>query len=101
MPADELKSMTDVRAAIDAVDRELVPLLARRFRAIRRAAEIKQEPEHSLVPWRVEDVADKVRSRAGEVGFDPDIAERIWRAMMDECIEFERRVIAERKTSHG
>ncbi len=103
MPADHidhmnpLASMRDVRAEIDAVDDLLVPLLARRLRAIRRAAEIKEEPDQSLVPWRVEEVAARVRARAAEVGFDPDAAERIWRGMMDECIAFERRAIAERK----
>jgi isochorismate pyruvate lyase len=92
-----LETMEDVRASIDAIDDQLVELLARRLYAIRRASEIKNEPSDALVRWRVEEVAARVRERSAHVGFDPGTAERIWRAMMDECIDFERRALAARK----
>lgn len=95
-PADDLQTMADVRREIDAVDDELVPLLARRLAAIRRASELKGHPDDALVEWRVEEVADRVRGRAAAVRFDADVAERIWRAMMDECIAFERERLAAR-----
>jgi isochorismate pyruvate lyase len=88
--------MADVRRTIDAVDDELVALLARRLAAIRRASELKDHPDEALVEWRVEEVASRVRTRAAATGFDADTAERIWRAMMDECIAFERRRLAAR-----
>jgi isochorismate pyruvate lyase len=86
----QLATMQDVRAEIDAVDDALVALLARRLAAIRRASDLKSHPDEALVAWRVEQVAERVRDRAQAVGFDADAAERIWRAMMDECIAFER-----------
>jgi isochorismate pyruvate lyase len=88
---ESLPTMQAVRAEIDAIDDELVALLERRMRAIRRASELKQRPEDARVPWRVEEVAQRVREAAQRAGFDPDAAERIWRAMMEECIAFEQR----------
>lgn len=95
----DLRTMADVRAAIDAIDADLVALLARRLDAIRRASEIKSDPSQARVPWRVEEVAAKVRARAAEVGFDPALAERIWRAMMEECIAFEEDRLATRRSA--
>lgn len=89
-------SMGDVRARIDALDEQLVALLAERLRLIRRASELKNAPQDARVPWRIEQVAGAVRARAEAVGFDPDAAERIWRAMMEECIAFEERRLSAR-----
>lgn len=92
----DLRTLGEVRRAIDAIDDRLVELLGQRFAAIRAASEIKDGPEQALVPWRVEEVAQRVRARASEMGFDADTAERIWRAMMQECIAFERERLADR-----
>lgn len=88
------EAMRDVRARIDALDEQLVALLGERLALIRRAAEIKAAPHEARVPWRIEQIATKVRARAEAVGFDADTAERIWRAMMEECIAFEERRLA-------
>jgi isochorismate pyruvate lyase len=92
-------SLAMVRDTIDDIDQRLVALLAERLCAIRRASELKDEPSDALVEWRVEEVAANVRRRASQVGFDADAAERIWRAMMEECIAFERRALAARHRS--
>ena len=89
----DLSSLSDVRAAIDRIDDALVGLLEERFRAIKRAAELKSDAREALVEWRVEQVALRVRDAANRVGFDADVAERIWRGMMRECIDFERQAI--------
>lgn len=83
-------SMDEVRAAIDALDERLMPLMAERARCIAEAARIKNDPDVALVPWRVEEVAAHARALAGEHGIDPDLAERLWRAMMAEFIAYER-----------
>ena len=70
-----------------------------RFKAIKRASELKSAPHEARVTWRVEEVARRVREAAAEAGFDADVAERIWRAMMEECIAYERRALGERVTN--
>lgn len=83
-------SMDEVRAAIDALDAELMPLMAARAHCIAEAARIKNDPEVALVPWRVEEVAAHARALGERHGLDPDLAEKLWRAMMREFIAHER-----------
>lgn len=88
-------SMDEVRAAIDALDEKLMPLIADRAHCIAEAARIKDDPEIALVPWRVEQVAAHARELAAKTDIDPDLAEAIWRAMMREFIAHERRLMEE------
>jgi isochorismate pyruvate lyase len=91
-----MDTLSEVRAAIDEIDDQLVRLLSARFRAVKRAAELKGAADEARVPWRVEEVAARVRDAAVRDGFDPDAAERIWRAMMEECIAYEQCALGER-----
>lgn len=86
-------SMDEVRAAIDALDAQLMPLIAARAHCIAEAARIKGDPEIALVPWRVEQVAAHARELAAGNDIDPDLAEAVWRAMMGEFIAHERRLM--------
>jgi isochorismate pyruvate lyase len=86
-------SMDEVRAAIDSIDEQLMPLIAERAHCIVEAARLKGDPDVALVPWRVEEVAARVRTLAERHAMDPDLAERIWRAMMSEFIAHERRLM--------
>lgn len=93
---DPVHSLSEVRSAIDALDQKLVNLLATRLGYIHQATRFKTSVDQALVPARVEDVAQKVRTLAEEVGFDPERAERIWRMMMNECIAFEEEVLSKK-----
>ncbi|WP_309389709.1 chorismate mutase [Chelatococcus sambhunathii] len=86
-------SMGEVRAAIDALDEQLMPLMAARAHCIAEAARIKGDPETALVPWRVDEVAAHARELATRQGMDADLAEKLWRAMMAEFIAHERRLM--------
>lgn len=92
------RDMDEVRAAIDALDAELMPLMAARAHCIAEAARIKADPEIALVPWRVEQVAEHARELASGHDIDPDLAEALWRAMMGEFIAHERRLMEAAKT---
>ena len=90
--------MEEIRAGIDALDAELVALLAARSDYIDRAAEIKGAVGlPANIPARVEEVVAKVRGKATEAGFDPDLAERMWREMIDWAIAREERVLGNKK----
>lgn len=87
------RSMDEVRAAIDALDEKLMPLIADRAHCIAEAARLKADPEIALVPWRVEQVAAHARELAARHDIDPGLAEAVWRAMMKEFISHERRLM--------
>ncbi len=92
-PAD-CADMADVRAGIDAVDQGIVALLARRVAYIDRAAEIKGRLAlPARIDWRVEEVVAKVRQAAGIQALDPDLAELLWRRLIDWSIAREERVL--------
>lgn len=95
MPQD-CDSMADVRAGIDQLDRTLVELFALRAGFIDRATELKQiNGWPARIPDRVEDVVAKVKASAVAVDWDEDLAEEIWRRLIDWSIAREARVIRE------
>lgn len=91
MQAEDCPSMAEVRQEIDRIDRVLIGLLAERQTYVARAAEIKPSRDVVRDPERVEDVVTKVKAAAEKAGFSPQIAETVWRAMIDEFIAFEDR----------
>src|ERR1700733_14718568 len=82
-------SMAQLRLAIDALDQQLVALLARRQLYIERAAVLK--PDRSAVrdETRGEDVIAKGVAAAQKAGFWGPIAEPVWRTLIEHSIRHE------------
>lgn len=91
----ECNSMDHVRAEIDRIDNALVDLVAERFTYVDRAWQLKDSPEQAVVPWRIQQVVDKVKARAGEKGLPPELAESIWRQMIGWFIQYEEEKLQE------
>ena len=87
-PAD-CATMAEVRAGVDALDRQLVGLLAERQRYMDAAARIKADRSAVRDPARIEDVVAKVTAEARRVGLSEAIAEPVWRALIERCIAYE------------
>ncbi len=86
--------MTELRAEIDALDREIVALFVRRAACIDRAIELKQEVDWpARIDSRVEAVLNNVRVAANESGLDADLMDRIWRMLIEWSIRREERVL--------
>lgn len=82
--------LSDVRVEIDRCDKALVALIAERFGYVERAWEIKlQLGQEANVPWRNQQVFDKVRAQATEQGVSPDLCEALWRQMVGWFIQYE------------
>lgn len=79
--------MADVRVEIDRLDRSLVALLVERTGYVDRAAEIKSGIGLAArLEDRVEQVVANVRHHAAGQGLDPDLAESLWRRLIDWSI---------------
>lgn len=89
---DDCQTMIDVRAGVDALDRELVRLLVTRQGYMHAAARIKPNREAVYDADRIEDVVAKVLVEARAQGLSADIAEPVWRKLIERCIahEFDR-----------
>jgi isochorismate pyruvate lyase len=83
------QTMIDVRVGVDALDRALVTLLAERQRYMDAAARIK--PARSAVrdEPRVEQVVANVKVAATDAGLSHDIAEPVWRLLIERSIAHE------------
>ena len=94
--------MTEVRAEIDRVDNALVDLIAERFGYVERAWQLKLEArQEANVPWRNQQVFDKVRARAGEKGLPPDLVEALWRQMIGWFIQYEEEKLRRQLEGNG
>ena len=84
-------SLREVRQAIDAIDSELITLLAKRQYFVEQAGLLKPKNDAIAVadPERVAQVIANRRSKAEHAGLSPDVAEVVWRSMIDAFIRLE------------
>lgn len=82
-------SMTELRAAIDTLDARLVALLAVRQTYIERAAQLKTGRDQVRDPERIEEVVAKVIAAGRKAGLAADIAEPVWRTLIEASIRHE------------
>ncbi len=85
----EPENMDEVRAEIDRLDRALVKLLAERQRYIEAAGRIKSDRDTVRDEERIRDVLLKVTAESVDRGLNPDVAVKVWRAMMEGFIAYE------------
>jgi isochorismate pyruvate lyase len=86
---EDCQDMGEVRAGVDALDRQLVTLLAARQRYMDAAARIKADRDKVHDAARIEDVVAKVKAAAREAGLSEAIAEPVWRLLIDRSIAHE------------
>jgi len=93
------RTMPELRMQIDVLDAELIGLLQRRAEYIARAAEIKQNEDlPARIEWRVEEVLAKARENAEMAGLDPQLAETLWREMIEWSIRKEAATLEKEAT---
>ena len=85
----ECADMGQVRDEIDRIDAALVDLIAERFGYVDRAWQLKSNPADAVVPWRIQQVIDKVKTRAAEKGLPPELTEALWRQMIGWFVQYE------------
>lgn len=87
MAYEDITDMAALRARIDALDEKLVALLAERSTLIDHAVTIKSKVGlPARIDARVEEVVANARREAERQGLDPDLAEKLWRMMVDHFI---------------
>ncbi|MDR3088145.1 MAG: chorismate mutase [Azoarcus sp.] len=89
--------MKEVRRGVDALDDILVPLLVQRSGFMTQAARVKNDESLVRDKARIEVVSTRVRRIAQKQGGDPDLIERLYRAMMEIYIEYEYQELARTK----
>src|SRR4029453_8685697 len=99
--AKDCSNMEEVRAEIDRIDASLVDLIGGGFTYVDRARPPKQPPAEARVPWRIQQVIDRVRARAQEQGLPPELAEALWRQMIGWFIQYEKKKLRQQLDYKG
>lgn len=86
---DDCRTMDEVRAGVDALDAQLVDLLARRFGYMRAAARIKPERGQVRDEARKAAVIAAAADRAQALGLPRAVIESVWEALVEGSIAYE------------
>lgn len=83
------ETMIDVRAGVDATDRELVALLERRFGYMRAAARIKESRDAVRDETRKAAVIAAAKADAEERNIPGDVIADMWERLVEGSIAYE------------
>lgn len=89
---DSCQTMAEVRDGVDRLDRALIALIGERAGYMRAAARIKPNRDTVRDDWRVEDVIAKVLENAKAAGVPDDMADAVWRELIEQSIQYEFKV---------
>jgi isochorismate pyruvate lyase len=99
--AKDCSNMEEVRAEIDRIDSALVDLIGERFTFVDRAWQLKNSPAEAWVPWRIQQVIDRVKARAAERRLPPELVEALWRQMIGWFIQYEEERLRQSESGEG
>jgi isochorismate pyruvate lyase len=99
--AEDCRDMAQVREEIDRIDLALVDIIAERFAYVDRAWQLKTNPGEAYVPWRIQQVIDKVRARAKQKGLPPELTEALWRQMIGWFVQYEEEKLRRQLEGNG
>ena len=94
--AKKCNSISDVRQEIDRIDKELIKLLVERCDYVRQVMNFKNR-EDIIDEKRIEEIIKKQRGVAEQNGMDGDIAEAVWREMINQFIKMEEKIYDQRE----
>ena len=89
LPPADCTTMTEVRAGVDDIDRNLVALIARRFAYMDAAARIKPDRAAVRDEWRKADVLAKVDAASVAAGVDRALMARLYEDLVETSIAHE------------
>ena len=89
LPGPDCTTMAEVRAGVDALDRELVALLRRRFDYMDAAARIKPERGQVRDEARKAQVIANARAHAAAAGLPDQAIAQLWDDLVEASIAYE------------
>lgn len=86
---EDCQTMAEVRVGVDALDREIVALLAIRFRFMSAAARIKPDRGAVRDEPRKEEVIANARVEAARLGVPAVLVGELWELLVEGSITYE------------
>ncbi len=91
VPPDQCANLDEIRAGMDAIDREIISLITRRVAYVRKAAEFKTSSANVAAPDRVAAVLKTRREWAEAAGLSGDVVESLYRDLVTYCVSEEHK----------
>jgi isochorismate pyruvate lyase len=89
MEIKKCNSLEEARKEIDRLDDRIVELIAERNAYIKQLAHFKNSIDEIKADERIEDVINRVRSRAIELGLSPNLINDLYIRMIDAMVDSE------------
>jgi isochorismate pyruvate lyase len=86
---EDCQTLAEVRVGVDALDAELIDLLARRFAYMRAAARVKQQRSQVRDEGRKAEVIEAARRRALAQGVPIGLVSEFWERLVEASIAYE------------
>ncbi len=87
--AGDCKNISEIRAEIDRLDREVISLLGQRFAFVKAASRFKTGEISVRAPERFRTMLEQRRTWANEEGLNADAIEKMFRNLVHHFIEEE------------
>ena len=88
---EQCQNLDEIRAGMDAIDRQIVELIAERVAYVRAAAKFKTSANSVAAPERVRAVLNTRRQWAEQAGLDGGVVETLYRDLVAYCISEEKK----------
>ncbi|MBD2105294.1 isochorismate lyase [Leptolyngbya sp. FACHB-261] len=86
---EECENMTDIRAEIDQLDRQIIALLGQRFAYVKAASKFKTSETSVKAPERFQAMLEQRRVWAEAEGLNADAIEKLYRDLVSHFIDEE------------
>jgi isochorismate pyruvate lyase len=90
-PPEDCQSLEEIRAGMDALDRQIIAILVRRVAYVKAAAKFKTTAASVAALDRVQKVLDTRRDWAEEAGLDGDVVRGLYRDIVTYCVGEEKK----------
>lgn len=81
--------MGQIREDIDNLDKDILQLLKKRLNLIEQAALVKPNRNQVRDTARIDEVISLIRQEAEKLGYPADMAEAIWKNIIELSIDYE------------
>jgi isochorismate pyruvate lyase len=86
------EKLIELRRGIDALDEDLIALLAKREKYVADVLVIKRiQNLPARIQPRIDVVINNAADRASEIGMNPDLARTVWSAMVEWFVQHEEK----------
>jgi isochorismate pyruvate lyase len=85
----QCQNITDIRAEIDVIDRQIIALIGQRFAYVKAASKFKTNETSVKAPERFQAMLQQRRTWAQEEQLNPDVIEKMYEDLVNYFIKEE------------